>query len=289
MTTSTLLLSIASAFCFALALVMQRFGLRSLSPMQGARISLLVSAIIAIGLAIFVVDYARWNERSALLFALVGLFFPAGVTLLTYMANRRIGPSLTGALGNLTPIFAVLFAMILLREAPTVLQLAGLAAVSAGIALLFIRRGASVRAVTVWIMALPVVGAVLRGLAQPVVKLGLEDWPEPFAVAAISFPVSAVLVLSLAHVVERRRARLAMPSDGRWRWFVAVGTCNSTAVILLYLALRHAPITQVAPIVACYPLFTVLMSRLAGDDQEISRLAIAGIMLMVGGVILVLL
>jgi drug/metabolite transporter (DMT)-like permease len=37
-----------------------------------------------------------------------GLLFPAVVTLLTFEANRRMGPGMSGALSDLTPIFAVL-------------------------------------------------------------------------------------------------------------------------------------------------------------------------------------
>lgn len=288
MTLTTFLLSFASALCFALALVLQRFGLRSLTPIQGAPISLVTSAVMALGLAIFLVDFSTWNWRSMLIFAGVGLFFPAGVTLMTYIANRRLGPSVTGALGNLTPIFAVLFAMLLLQEAPTLLQAVGLFAVSGGIALLFVRRGGTIRTVALWIFALPVLAAILRGAAQPVVKLGLEDWPEPFAVAAVSFPVSALLLIVAAWLMGNGPAMRSLPPDGRWRWFVAVGACNGSAVILLYLALSRAPISQVAPIVACYPLFTLLISRMARDDQEITWFAVAGITLMVAGVVLVL-
>jgi drug/metabolite transporter (DMT)-like permease len=53
-------------------------------------------------------DWKEWNPSGALIFALVGLLFPATVTLLTFEANRLMGPSVSGALSNLTPVFAVL-------------------------------------------------------------------------------------------------------------------------------------------------------------------------------------
>ena len=51
-------------------------------------------------------DTSSFNASGALLFALSGCLFPAVVTLLTFEANRRVGPSVTGALGNLSPLFA---------------------------------------------------------------------------------------------------------------------------------------------------------------------------------------
>ena len=42
-------------------------------------------------------DWDGWDPRGALIFVLVGLLFPATVTLLTFEANRRMGPSVSGA------------------------------------------------------------------------------------------------------------------------------------------------------------------------------------------------
>ncbi len=41
------------------------------------------------------------------IFAAVGLLFPGAATLLTFAANRALGPVITGTLGNLAPLFAV--------------------------------------------------------------------------------------------------------------------------------------------------------------------------------------
>jgi drug/metabolite transporter (DMT)-like permease len=280
------LVALGSAFCFALALVLTQLGLRALAPMPGACISVPTTAALFVLLAPATVDAGGWRAGSAVLFALAGLFFPAAVTLLTFAANRRIGPNLTGALGNTTPLFAVGVAVVLLGEAPRAAQLAGIAAVCLGVALLFVGRARSVPGAPVWALALPLAAAAVRGLVQPVVKIGLEGWPDPFAAATIGYLVSALVIVTLA------RARGAVPraSAGRGAaWFVAVGLANGAAVLGLYVALARGPVTVVAPLVACYPLFTLALNRLVLGDRTPAAPLVPGVALTVAGVALILL
>ena len=92
-----LALSFASAVCFALALVLTKFGLRTVEPRAGAGISVPATAVLFLVLSPLTVDFAAWHGQAALLFAAVGLVFPIAVTRLTFAANRRIGAGLTGA------------------------------------------------------------------------------------------------------------------------------------------------------------------------------------------------
>ena len=53
-------------------------------------------------------DVQAWHAGAAAIFVLVGVFYPAIVTLLTYESNRQLGPTLTGAVSCTAPLFAVL-------------------------------------------------------------------------------------------------------------------------------------------------------------------------------------
>ena len=283
-----ILLTIAfgSAFCFALALVLTQFGLRSVSPMAGARTSVPVTAAIFLVLSPLTVSYGQWNPGSLALFAAAGLFFPVAVTLLTFAANRLIGPNLTGTLGNLTPLFAVGIAALLLGEVPGTGQMAGIAVICAGIVLLFARRRPMQGAIPAWALLLPLAAALIRGLVQPVVKLGLEDWSDPFAAVTIGYLVSAgvILVLGLA----RNSGDNFFPAAPGRLWFIAVGVTNGLAVLTLYAALARGPVTLVAPLVACYPLFTLLLNRILLGDRNMSIQLAGGVFTMVAGVVLLL-
>ena len=50
------------------------------------------------------------------IFVAVGLVFPAVLTMLTFASNRALGPVVTGALGNLSPLFSVAVAVLVLHE-----------------------------------------------------------------------------------------------------------------------------------------------------------------------------
>ena len=76
-------LALCAAVFTALALVLTQFGLRTLTPLAGASVSVPTTAVMFAALSAVTVDVAIWHRRSALLFALVGLFFPIAVTLLT--------------------------------------------------------------------------------------------------------------------------------------------------------------------------------------------------------------
>ena len=135
-------------------------------------------------------------------------------------------------------------------------------------------------------MLLPLAAALIRGLVQPVVKLGLEDWSDPFAAVTIGYLVSAgvILVLGLA----RNSGDNFFPAAPGRLWFIAVGVTNGLAVLTLYAALARGPVTLVAPLVACYPLFTLLLNRILLGDRNMSIQLAGGVFTMVAGVVLLL-
>jgi drug/metabolite transporter (DMT)-like permease len=219
-------------------------------------------------------------------FVAVGLLFPGAVTLITFEANRVLGPVITGTLGNLAPLFAVTLAFILLGEPLRPAQLGGLAVIMAGVAVLTTGRATGAGNWRSWYLLLPLLGAAVRGAVQPAMKVGLEIWPSPFAAALVSYAVSAIMVLAAMRWRTGRFMARAPPS-GRL-WFVGVGVCNGLAVLLLYAALSNGPVTLVSPIVATYPLVTVVLGALVlGAAQRGLRL-VAAVVMTVAGVALLL-
>lgn len=170
-----ILLALSAAILTALALVLTQFGLRSLDPLTGASISIPTTALLLLGIAPLTVDFRNWHAGSVTIFALAGVIFPVAVTLLTFASNRQIGPTLTGALGNLSPLFAVGLAVVLVGEVPTWLQLIGAFVIFLGAIILLSGRTIEHHPAALWIFGLPVAAAFLRGIVQPVVKIGLAN------------------------------------------------------------------------------------------------------------------
>jgi ComF family protein len=134
------LLALLSAFLFGSGFVLTQFGLRHTSPALGAAVSMPTAAALFWILSPFLADFTGWTPRAGLLFAAVGLFFPAAITILTFEANRLMGPYVAGALGNLAPVFAVLAGVFFLGETLAAVQWAAVAAIVAGIYLFSLQR-----------------------------------------------------------------------------------------------------------------------------------------------------
>lgn len=280
-------LSLGAAFCFGLALVLTQLGLRGMGAVRGASISVPSTACLFLVAASLSVDFSRWDWAAVTMFVMAGFLFPAPVTMLTFESNRRIGPNLTGALGNLAPLFAVALAVVLLGETPGPGQLLAIVVVLAGVVMLFDVTRSSVSQLAMWTLALPLAAAFLRGVVQPVVKVGLGSWPDPIAAVTIGYAVSAAIVLAARLFVKPPVT--ATTENGRtWPWFIATGICNGMAVLLLYAALARGPVVIVAPLVACYPLATLALSRLILGGAGISGRMIAGVAVTVAGVALLL-
>jgi drug/metabolite transporter (DMT)-like permease len=280
------LLALGSALFFGLALVLTQFGLRRLSPLRGATVSVPVTTALFLVLSPFVVDWGGWDLRAVAVFAAVGCLFPASVTLLTFQANRRIGPHLTGALGNLTPLFAVGFAAIMLGELPRPGQSLGIGVIVVGATLLFTTRDGVGERWPRWALLLPLAAALIRGLIQPAVKFGMQSWPDPFAAVLFGYLVSTGVVVAVGALGDRAEPSVG---DGRGRlWFAAVGLCNGLAVLILYAALARGPVALVAPLVASYPLATLAFGALLLGRVTLDRRVVLGVVVTVAGVAVLL-
>jgi drug/metabolite transporter (DMT)-like permease len=267
-------------------LVLTQVGLRYVPPLSAAAISIPSSTVLFICVAPIALADTAVVWAAVPIFAAIGLLFPGSVTLLTFAANRALGPVMTGTLGNLAPLFAVALAFVILGEPLRALQLGGLLVIVAGIVILTAVRGEDARRWRSWYLLLPLAAAVLRGVTQATVKLGLDVWPSPFAAALIGYVVSTIVVLTAARLGTGRSVAAAPPRG--LLWFVAVGWCNGLAALLMYAALAKGSVALVSPLVATYPLVTVVGSAfLFGKIDGGARLAL-GVALTVAGVALLI-
>jgi drug/metabolite transporter (DMT)-like permease len=316
-------LAFGAAVLFGLALVLTQLGLRDVPALAGAGISIPASTLLFACVTPIALRDTSIVWEAVPIFAAVGLMFPGTVTLLTFAANHALGPVMTGALGNLAPLFAVALAVAFLGEPLHPFQLAGLIVTVAGIVLLTAPRGGDARRQLSWFLLLPLAAAALRGMTQATIKLGLEIWPSPLAAAMVGYIVSTIVVLTAVklrtgRLVPEARGQAALASEASGQrghftsaraiarrktrvnalvhspkrgssargilWFAGVGWCNGIGALLMYAALATGPVALVSPLVATYPLVTVGLSVLVLHKIEVSwRLALA-VALTVAGV-----
>jgi drug/metabolite transporter (DMT)-like permease len=279
---SPAVVALLSAACFGAALIVVHYGLRYGGSYAGARVSLSTSFVLWWLIAPFQLDLSAWHLGAAAVFAIVGLFYPGMVTVLTNESNRVLGPTLTGTIGSTAPLFATALAVLVLGEELTPAIAVGGTTIVAALVLMSWRG--SPQASGGWRLLLPISGAMLRGLAQTLSKLGLNLWPSPFAATLISYTVSGAGIwgYTLARPVRDDAYRLR---PGGAKWFMAAGVLNAVAVLLLYQALHTGQVSVVAPLVALYPLFTLLYSALFLRTEALTRRVVIGALCAVAGVV----
>lgn len=281
----TFTLALLAAALYGTALVTTYYGLRHMEALAGARVSI-PSATLLFWLLTPFVEFSGWHPGALALFALVGLFYPAAVTLLTFVGNRRLGPTVAGTIGSTTPLFAVLGAALFLGEAPGGREFIATATIVLGTMALS-RPAAGVpqdlQRSALW---MPWSAALLRALAQVLSKAGLALWASPFAAALVGYTLSTAIVWTAGWLVSGGKPP-AFTRRGV-AWFVLTGVLNGAAVLAMYFALTTGPVRVVAPVVATYPLFTLVLSALFLRHEQLTGRLIAGVALTVAGVVILL-
>jgi drug/metabolite transporter (DMT)-like permease len=265
------------------AIVLANVGLRYVDSARGALIAIPATTALYWVLAIIMLRPDHWSAAGFAIFAIVGVIFPAVVTLLGYESNRLAGPTITGTLASTTPLFAALGAIVFLGESLTPAVAGGTAAIVLGAVALGWRGAGRSRPWAAWVIALPLAGAAIRGGALTTIKAGLELWPDPFVAGLVGYTVSSITVLAVARALPAARPtvldRRAIP------WLLAVGFCNGMAVLAMYAALARGAVSVVSPLIVTYPLFTLVLSALFLRDERLDARVLAGVALTVAGVV----
>jgi drug/metabolite transporter (DMT)-like permease len=277
-----LVLALLSSLCFGIALITGRVGLRTLDARSGAAISIPTATLLFVVASPFALDLEEFSVAATLLFAAVGLFFPAIVTILTFRSNELLGPTVTGAVSGTAPLFALLAASAFLGEHIPKQATVASVAVVIGVGLLSWKQSAVRPGFIGWSLLWPISGAVVRGLAQVGAKAGLLLWASPFAASLIGYSVSSATVIGANRLAQSERPR---PTKQNVFWFAMTGILNGGAVLLMYAALSMAPVSLVAPIVASYPLITALVSTLVLRDEALTLRIAAGVTITVAAIV----
>lgn len=281
------LLATVAALGFGIALVFTKLGLRHVSARAGAAISIPSATLLFWCAAPFAFDPTGWKLEAIGIFALVGVFFPALVTLLVFEANDRMGPTVAGTISSTTPLFAAAGAIFILGEAITPMIAAGAVTVVAGVAAIAWRPGGASKQWSRAAIGLPILAAAIRGLSQAIIKLGLALWPNPFAAALTGYSISSAAVVAVNRFAEAR-APFTSKRQGVG-WFVLAGLSNGGAVLAMYHALERGSVAVVSTIVAAHPFVALLVGVALFRFERIDAPRLLGVLLAVGGVVLVIL
>lgn len=283
---ASVILAVVAAGFYGTALVFIKVGLRHMSPAAGALVGIPSTMVFYWVLAIFLLDVSGWALTALAIFVAVGLFYPAAVTLLVYESNRRMGPTVAGSISSTTPLFAACGAVLIVGESVTASIALGTGAVVLGVMTLSITKAGAPRGWPRWFLVLPLAAAMLRGVAQALTKVGLTLWANPFVAVLIGYTTSSLVLLGTHHARARGR-----PLEFRRQgicWFVMAGLSNGLALFATYYALEAGRVAIVSPLVASYPVFTLMLSALFLREEVINARMLLGVTLTVSGVAIVI-
>ena len=277
------LLALVAACLFGVSTVTAKRGLMIVHPQAASLV--VIGTVVALYLLTspFWMRAQDWFTLGFWIFVLNGLMHPFLSMYLALEATARTGPTVAATLSGTAPLFAAFTAIAFLGESINAWISLGTAATVVGVMTLsWSPKGAGTLLRLALLFATG--AAIVRGLNHTIGKWGLETMPNVFMASFVSFSVSfcgALLVYRLrtgSLVVRIPRAGLG--------YFVLTGMFIAVAVLCMYGGLATGRVVVVSPIIAAYPVFTLLTALMFKQESLTLKLA-AGVLLVVGGVALV--
>ena len=282
--TFPVLLSLAAAILFALGNQLARLALRFVDSQTAVLWQIGVSVSIYWLAAPFYMEAWYWTASVLPLLIVLGCFRPLLSANLGMAGTRVLGPTINATLSATAPLFGVALGVALLAEALSWEIAAGSVGIVAGV-ILISSRAPSSRTWPLVALLLPIGAAFVRSLSHAFSKIALEEIPSPFFVALVAYSVSFVLALANQGRTGGSGFKAIAPEGVKW--VLATGATYGIAVLVLNMALLHGRLIVVAPIVACAPLFTLLLGAAVFREDAINRRVAIAVLIVVPSVVLI--
>ena len=282
--TFPVLLSLAAAILFGFGNQCSRLALRFVDSQTAVLWQIGVSVSIYWLAAPFYMEAWYWTASVLPLLIVLGCFRPLLSANLGMAGTRILGPTINATLSATSPLFGVALGVLLLAEVLSWEIAVGSIGIVAGVVLIS-SRGPASRAWPLVALLLPIGAALVRSLSHAFSKIALEEIPSPFFVALVAYSVS--FVLALANQARGGRSGFRAIAPEGVRWLLVTGATYGTAVLVLNTALLHGRLIVVAPIVACAPLFTLLLGAAVFREDAITRRVVIAVLVVVPSVALI--
>jgi drug/metabolite transporter (DMT)-like permease len=209
-----------------------------------------------------------------------------GITLYYFLENvalRYTTATNAGVLSNLTPVFMVLIAALMLHERVRGAEWAALAAAFVGSALVSQGAGHLTLGGPGLLGDVMMFVAGFFGAAYSIGGKGLSERYPPVVVTTVLAAVGALFLLPLALI---EGLTLALPVEA-WAMIVLLGVGSGALANLFWLTLlAHMPASRAALLLLLIPLISAAMS-VAFLGEPITPLLVAGSVLVLAGVVVV--
>ena len=303
--------ALLSATAFSISNIMIRKGFNRSHHTDTGFFMTVITNVIVLG-AIFVVTQflngftLQFSWAATFFFVLAGVLTTGLGRLALFGSFSRIGPTRGTTIKNASPIFTVIFALIVLGEAVSLGAIAGMiilmgAIIVQGFYLVRLHQE-RMREIAVtteqqgefhaqWVgYVLAMIAALCFGLGLGIRKQGLLVWNDAFAGAFIGAVTSLVFLLiyegvrgELKVIVKRNFSRVNP-------YFIMAGLMTSLGPLFFFLGASYTKVSYISVVAGTEPLITSLLSAffLKGEEQLTASTWISVLLVLVGTTMIVL-
>ncbi len=277
------LFALLTAMGFALSAIFIRLGVEGSNPQTGNFIVVLIN-FIAFALALLLVDFSciapSWFWAA---FLGAGTASPALSLFFMYRAIPLIGVASTSSLGNTNAVFAAIWAFALLGERPSVGLWTGIVFVVGGVLLI---SGGGERKGQLHHYGLPILSAVFFGLAHTLRKVGFQGVDSLIFGGFLQATAACIAVPAVLQFTHRSQNYLFPPRSVKY--FSLAGASLAGAQYCILTAINMGTVSQVAPLVATTPLFSLFLTYFFLSGRErLTAFIVGGAFLIVIGTVIV--
>jgi drug/metabolite transporter (DMT)-like permease len=280
------LLAIFMTFITASSNILLKKGFSKINPLISSYFSIFISVVFLwIATWLFVPRGYFHNFKGILVFIVVGSFAPTIVRTLTYYGIDRIGAGRAAPLRAMTPFFAVIMAVMFLKESPKPIIFIAISLIILGVFLITKKNEKDVHLkLKPRHFLYPLGAAFLAGLAANMRKYGLNIMAQPIFASAIA-ATSSLFMLSFYIFLKRRKEIASALSQRReLRLVIIAALLTSCGEVVDLSALLYGSVSLVVPIFATTPLIIVFLSWIFLKNHEVvtKRIVLAAIIIVLG-------
>jgi len=279
------LLAIGNSFFFALSFVIVRVEMRRVNPLSALMIIQLWCLVGSSLISLVSVPLSHFANRAILYFIAAGVIGPLVGRFLLYVGINRVGVSIASPLAQMKALFAIIAAMIILRESLTPsIGLGTVLIITGAIAISWEQSGGQIE--RKWSrkdLLFPLMSAACFGATHVFRKVGLNISPEPIVGVTVQNATS-VAVIPLLALVQRGRQRLVLNDTRAWFIFALAGLFTLASQLCLFYALDLGQVVIVTPLASLGPLFVLLLVGIFLKKLErVTWKIVLGSILIIGG------
>lgn len=269
------------AFVWGSSFILMKRGLDSFEPNEVAAYRIFTVFVVLVPFSFKHISYLKGSTGLPLL--AVGLFGSAFPYFLFVISITQITSSLSGILNSLTPLFTLLFALLLFKQHFKKSSIIGVSLGFVGAAGLIYFSGSepSFDAFNLYVL-LPIIAAASYGVNVNIIKMYLQAVPS-LAVTALSFyiigPLAGIYLFGFTDFIDHlTNSPEGFQSLGYITILAVIGT--ALAVYIFNLLIKETSALFASSVTYMIPVFAILWGVLDGERFSMVQFIFVGVILL---------